>query len=105
MEAMIAEKPVVCLDLGGPGEIVTAECGFKVPPQSPAQVVADLAEALQKLADDRALRRAMGMTGRERILQHFDWDRRGERMMEIYSETIFQARSQPQESSSTTNRR
>jgi glycosyltransferase involved in cell wall biosynthesis len=88
MEAMMAEKPVVCLDLGGPGEIVTPECGFKVRPGNPAQVVADLAEALQKLAGDQALRRAMGLAGRQRILEHFDWEHRGERMMEIYSETV-----------------
>ena len=98
MEAMIAEKPVVCLDLGGPGEIVTTGCGFKVRPGNPEQVIADLAEALQNLAVDQALRRTMGLAGRQRILEHFDWDRRGERMMEIYDETIFKAGSQPRNS-------
>ncbi len=84
MEAMMAEIPVICLDLGGPGEIVTPECGFKIRPANPAQVVAGLAAALEKLAGDPALRRAMGQEGRHRVLEYFDWDRRGERMMELY---------------------
>jgi glycosyltransferase involved in cell wall biosynthesis len=84
LEAMMAGKPVVCLDLGGPGEFVTSECGFKVHPGTPEQVVADLAAALEKIAGDPALSRALGEAGRRRVLEHFDWDKRGERMMEIY---------------------
>lgn len=93
MEAMMAEKPVVCLDLGGPGEIVTAECGFKVRPGTPAQVVSDLAAALEGLAGDPSLRRAMGEAGRRRVLEHFDWDHRGERMMELYDRCKLASRS------------
>lgn len=84
LEAMMAGKPVVCLDLGGPGEFVTPECGFKVHPGNPEQVVTDLADALKKLASDPSLRRSLGDAGRQRVLDHFDWDKRGQRMMEIY---------------------
>jgi glycosyltransferase involved in cell wall biosynthesis len=84
LEAMAQGKPVVCLDLGGPGEIVNAECGFKIRPGEPEQVVSDLAAALDKLAANPGLRQAMGETGRCRVHEHFDWDKRGERMMEIY---------------------
>jgi glycosyltransferase involved in cell wall biosynthesis len=85
MEAMVAEKPVICLDLGGPGEIVTPECGFKVRPGNPGQVVLSLAMALEKLSADPKLRRSMGEAGRRRVLAHFEWDKRGEQMMEFYS--------------------
>jgi glycosyltransferase involved in cell wall biosynthesis len=84
LEAMMAGKPVVCLDLGGPGEIITDECGFKVRAGDPDQVVSDLAAALEKLAADPALRQRMGEAGRRRVWERFDWDKRGEEMMELY---------------------
>ena len=84
LEAMAQGKPVVCLDLGGPGEIVNEECGFKIRPGEPDQVVSDLTAALDKLASAPALRHAMGEAGRRRVHEHFDWDKRGKRMMEIY---------------------
>jgi glycosyltransferase involved in cell wall biosynthesis len=84
LEAMLEGKPVICLDLAGPGEIVREDCGIKVRPGTPAQVVADLSDALKKLADDPALRQKMGNAGRQYVRERFDWDRRGEQMMEIY---------------------
>jgi glycosyltransferase involved in cell wall biosynthesis len=84
LEAMMAEKPVVCLDLGGPAYFVNDECGIKVKPGDPEQVIHDLAAALKKLAGNPELCRALGKSGRRRVMHHFDWDKRGERMLEIY---------------------
>jgi len=85
LEAMMAGKPVICLDLGGPGEIVTEECGIKVQPREANQVVADLAGALQTLATAPVLGQSLGKAGRCRVLERFEWDKKGERMTEIYS--------------------
>lgn len=71
---------------------MTAECGFKVRPGNPAQVVSDLAAALEVLAKDPALRRAMGQAGRRRVLGHFNWDQRGERIMELYDRSKLASR-------------
>jgi glycosyltransferase involved in cell wall biosynthesis len=59
MEAMAQGLPVVCLDLGGPGEILPAGCGFKIRARdrSERDVVADLAGAMRELATDQGLRR------------------------------------------------
>jgi glycosyltransferase involved in cell wall biosynthesis len=86
LEAMAQGKPVVCLDLGGPGEIVDAESGFKIHPGEPSQVVSELAAALDKLAASPSLRQAMGEAGRLRVHEQFDWEKRGERMMQLYRE-------------------
>jgi glycosyltransferase involved in cell wall biosynthesis len=97
MEAMAAGKPVVCLDLGGPGEIVTEECGFKIRPGAPKQVVADLAAALSRLAADPALCHKLGEAGRRRIRESFDWDERGRRMLELYEEVVCRPEAPPLE--------
>ena len=51
LEALLEGTPVVCLDLGGPGIMVNASCGFVVPTKDAdeAQVVTRLAEAMISL--------------------------------------------------------
>ncbi|MBZ5671814.1 MAG: glycosyltransferase family 4 protein [Acidobacteriia bacterium] len=88
VEAMASAKPVVCLDLGGPGMHVTDECGIKVPPHSPDQVVRDVAEALERLYDDRELRAKMGQAARTRAEQVYTWDHLGDRLLKIYEEVL-----------------
>lgn len=88
VEAMAASKPVVCLDLGGPGLHVTDECGIKVTPRSPEQAVAEMAGALERLYTDKELRFRMGRAARERAEQVYHWDRLGERLREIYEQVL-----------------
>jgi glycosyltransferase involved in cell wall biosynthesis len=86
VEAMASGKPVVCLDLGGPGLHVNGECGFKVPAHDPDQAVRDMAAALEKLASDRNLCARMGRAALERARQVYDWDRVSERIIEAYEQ-------------------
>jgi glycosyltransferase involved in cell wall biosynthesis len=55
LESMAHGLPVVCLNIGGPGIIVTPACGrvIDVMGRSKAAVVASLAQALIELADPR----------------------------------------------------
>jgi glycosyltransferase involved in cell wall biosynthesis len=84
VEAMAAGKPVVCLDLGGPGLHINQECGFKVPARHPEQAVRGMAVALERLYNDRELRVRMGQASRQRVEQVYDWDRVSERVLEMY---------------------
>lgn len=88
LEAMAFGKPVLCLDLGGPAMQVTQETGFKVPARTPEQSVEDLTNAMIRLAGDSGLGRTMGEAARERVLEHFDWDKKGEWINKIYQEAI-----------------
>ena len=85
---MSAGKPVVCLDTGGPGMHVTEKCGIKVTPQHPAKAVHQLAEALERLHQDEELRLKLGKTAKNRAEQVYHWDRLGERLMEVYRNSL-----------------
>ena len=49
IEAMSAAKPVVCLDIGGPGLHITDDCGIKITPTSSQETAQKLADALERL--------------------------------------------------------
>jgi len=88
LEAMAAARPVICLDLGGPGLQVTDETGIKVKPNNPHEVVADLAKAIVRLAQDPDLRFRMGEASRKRVKDDFDWNSKGDLMSAIYKVTV-----------------
>ena len=84
LEAMAAGRPVICLDLGGPAQQVTAATGFKISAKNPVQTVADLAEAMQKVAASQDLRLQMGKIGQDRVKTHYTWEARGKYLAKTY---------------------
>jgi L-malate glycosyltransferase len=68
IEAMAAGRPVVATDVGGTPDVVRHEhTGFLVPARAPEA----LAEALDRLLADGALRAAMGREGRAEAVRRF----------------------------------
>ncbi|MQF66928.1 glycosyltransferase family 4 protein [SAR202 cluster bacterium AD-802-F09_MRT_200m] len=88
IEAMSLGKPVVCLDIGGPGMHITDECGIKITPSSQEETVRDLADALELLYSDKELRFTMGQAAREKAKRDYHWDHLGDRLAEIYQAII-----------------
>jgi glycosyltransferase involved in cell wall biosynthesis len=41
-----------------------------------------------KLAQSPELRQSLGCAGPERVREHFDWERKVDRILEIYQQTI-----------------
>jgi glycosyltransferase involved in cell wall biosynthesis len=85
---MAAGRPVVCLDLGGPATQVTEETGIKVPAPDPNQAVSGLAEAMTRLARDPELRDRMGQAGQKRVKEIYDWDVKGQVLVQLYEEVL-----------------
>lgn len=71
MEAMLAGCVPVVADCGGPGFIVTSECGVKVPVTNSVQMVEALADALQSLQSDPKKLAQMSHAARIRIATSF----------------------------------
>ena len=90
VEAMGVGRPVLCLDIGGPGVHVTPECGIKISPGGVSQTVNELTKALKRLYEDPDLRQKLGRAARDRAEQLYDWDGLGRRLMDIYSTCLSQ---------------
>jgi glycosyltransferase involved in cell wall biosynthesis len=74
MEAMSQGIPVICLDLGGPGAMLPANCGFKIQARgrTEQQVVADLAQSMKRLATDPKLQNELAVNALD-AARHQTW--------------------------------
>lgn len=85
LEGMAAKKPVLCLNLGGPGAQVTEATGIRVAPQTPEQVATDLALAMKRLANDQELRQTMGAAGSQLVQEKYSLTARGRELSQLYT--------------------
>jgi glycosyltransferase involved in cell wall biosynthesis len=88
VEAMAAGKPVICMDLAGPGLHVTENCGIKISPQTPDQAIKRIADALERLYGDQELLTRMGKAARCRAEEAYVLDKLGDRLREIYESVL-----------------
>ena len=71
MEAMLAGCVPIVLDAGGPGEIVTEDCGFKICPISPSYVVTQIERIMVGIHEDRTKLKQLSEAARERIQETY----------------------------------
>ncbi len=90
LEAMAAKRPILCLDLGGPKDIITQETGIKITDHSPQQAVQELAVAMQNLVEDRQLYNRLGESAQIRVKQVYNWTVKGKQLNRFY-QTITQS--------------
>lgn len=86
LEAMASGLPVVSTRVGGIPYEVTPETGILLEPGD----AATLAEALDRLCSDEALRQTMGTAGRERVCRLFNWQTSAQRAVKIYQGVLAQ---------------
>jgi glycogen synthase len=85
---MALGKPVIATNWGGPADYLDASCGILVEPESSAALVEGFAAAMNRLIDSPALTKSMGAAGRERVVRDFDWQRKIDQVISIYSTLI-----------------
>ncbi len=75
LEAMALGLPVICLNYGGPGAMVTDNCGYRINihNNTVSEIIYMLGEALYKLNDDQ-LRKKMSCASIERVSNSFLWE-------------------------------
>jgi len=85
LEAMRAGLPVIASDVGGVSEeVVDGETGILVAPGS----VEELSAAISRMMADKALRIAMGSSGRKRFEQHFRAEKMIEKTEAVYAQVL-----------------
>ncbi len=100
LEAMACETAVVASAVGGiPEVVVPNETGLLVDPglvpgtfepADPAAFSASLADAINRLAQNPALRERFGKAGRERAIAHFSWDVIAQTTLDLYRSLVEQ---------------
>lgn len=88
IEAMAAGLPVICLNLGGPGEIVTGETGIKINARDKNQIIDDISDALLKLATDKELYDKKSKACRELVYDRYLWERKADILCKLYKEIL-----------------
>jgi glycosyltransferase involved in cell wall biosynthesis len=88
LEAMTAARPVICLDLGGPGIQVTDETGIKVNAACPDLAIEGIAAAMVRLANNPQLRLSMGQAGQLRVKEFYNWENRGQQICQLYDNLV-----------------
>ena len=83
-EAMLCGLPVVCLDFGGPGDMVENGCGVRVPLGSMEEIISGLGEALITLCTNTELRAEMASNARRLVQTKHRWERKREVLATIY---------------------
>jgi len=84
LEAMAAGLPIVASDVGDVSRLVSEECGYVVPVQSPDRI----ADALRKLLENVDERRRMGVAARARARSTFSSSATDEAIANVYSEVV-----------------
>ena len=99
IEAMACETAVVASAVGGIKEVVVdGETGLLIPleqqteapfePINPDTFSRDLAEGINKVIRDKALRESMAKKGRKRVEDYFDWVAIAKQVEDLYKSLI-----------------
>ena len=90
LEALSRGLPSIVVDYGGPGELVTPQCGISLRMAPAAELVPALRKAMEQLAGDPARCRRLGENACRRVRNEFTWAAKARRIVEIYHEVLGQ---------------
>lgn len=88
LEAMSLGLPVIAADWGGPADYLDSSCGVLVSPTPRAEFTDRLGDAISTLARSPEMRQSMGEAGKNKIRNHFDWEKKVDSMIGHYMESL-----------------
>lgn len=89
LEALSHGLPVIAPDLFGFSNVITGQCGIKIPVRSQQQFVADLAQAINAIEANEMMRQKMAEGASQRA-KDFTWTQKAQTIDGIYSQVITQ---------------
>jgi glycosyltransferase involved in cell wall biosynthesis len=87
LEALSNGIPIICLEHCGFADVVTPDCGIKIPLSSPRQVTIDIERAIDKLWSDEAYRQKLAIGALKRA-REFSWEKKMETLNDIYAKKL-----------------
>ncbi len=91
VEALASGLPSIVVEYGGPGELVTPECGILLPLLPRADLVPRLRDAMEKLASNPPLCRTLAQAAVERVRSEFTWQAKAARVVGFYHQVLADA--------------
>jgi glycosyltransferase involved in cell wall biosynthesis len=85
LEAMAMGLPVIATKWGGPADYLDETSGILIEPTGRERFIADLAQAMVRLASSSELGPQLGNSGRARIATEFDWEKKIDRILSVYA--------------------
>jgi len=85
LEAMAMGLPVIATKWGGPADYLDETSGILIEPRGRERFIADLAQAMVKLSNSRELGPWLGTSGRARVATEFDWEKKIDRILRVYT--------------------
>ena len=76
-EAMMAKKPIICMDTSGMHEIVDTKAGIKIPVQDYDTMVNRFADAMLFVLNHPEEASQMGKNGYQLVTNHWHWEMKG----------------------------
>ncbi len=84
LEAMALGVVPVVVDYAGPRELVTDDCGYRIPLGTREELIARLRERLESWVEDPSEIRPMGARARERALTLYSWEEKARQTRRVY---------------------
>ena len=84
LEAMAMGVPPAVVDYAGPGELVDAESGFKIPIGPREAIIRDLARVVEGVLADRGSLERRGRAAALRVAGHFTWQAKARAIRDVY---------------------
>lgn len=84
VEAMACGLACVVVDYGGPGTLVDAERGIKVPLGNKEQLISGFGRALERLVADEQTSVRLGSAARQHAMRFYTWDAKARKMLAVY---------------------